>query len=55
MDVENVADDDGVDAGEDACMGKLFMALSLGEADDGNEWAEREEWPSNLEDKESEE
>ena len=55
MEVETVADDDPVDAGEDACIGRLFMALSFGEADDGNEWAEREEWASNFEDKDSEE
>ena len=43
IDVENVDDTEAVDAGEDACMGKLLIVLSFGEADEGNEWVEREE------------
>ena len=55
MDVAKVLDVAGVDAVADECMGRLLMAESLGDADAGPEWTEREECPSNFEDRDNEE
>ena len=55
MDVAKVLDDAGVDAVADECMGRLLMVESLGDADAGPVWAEREDWPSNFEDRDNEE